>query len=57
MGLVKVIQISDIQDYKELRCPDCGGEMSFQGYRALFPECIECGRISHIDKCHVEPED
>ncbi len=35
----------------ELGCPECGGEMKFNGYRPLFPECEECGKTFHIDEC------
>jgi len=37
-------------------CPECGGEMSFNGYRPLFPECRECGAKKHIDKCRIEED-
>ncbi|MFB6208574.1 MAG: hypothetical protein ABEJ56_00370 [Candidatus Nanohaloarchaea archaeon] len=40
-----------MEESKILKCPECGGEMSFQGYRALFPECLECGETSFIGKC------
>ncbi|MFB6245402.1 MAG: hypothetical protein ABEJ03_03585 [Candidatus Nanohaloarchaea archaeon] len=35
-------------------CPDCGGEMEYQGYRMLFLTCIECGETFHIDECETE---
>jgi len=35
----------------ELICPECGGEMSFNGYRPLFPECRECGEKVYIEEC------
>jgi uncharacterized protein (DUF983 family) len=35
-------------------CPNCGGEMSYQGYRQLFPTCNDCGESFHIDECEKE---
>lgn len=39
-----------------LTCPECGGEMSFNGYRPLFPECRECGETIHIDECKAKED-
>lgn len=33
------------------RCPDCGSEMGFEGYRPLFPTCGECGKSFHLEEC------
>lgn len=35
----------------KLECPECGGEMEWNGYRPLFPVCSECGKVSHVDEC------
>ncbi|WEL23291.1 hypothetical protein HBNXNv_0436 [Candidatus Nanohalovita haloferacivicina] len=35
----------------DLKCPECGGEMSFQGYRPLFPKCTSCEKNFHVDDC------
>lgn len=42
----------------KLKCPECGGEMNFEGYRPLFPTCTECGESFHIEECQkVEDEE
>ena len=38
----------------KLKCPECGGEMSFEGYRPLFPKCLECGENFHVEECIEE---
>lgn len=38
----------------KFRCPDCGGEMAFEGYRQLFPTCTECGETFYIEDCERE---
>jgi endogenous inhibitor of DNA gyrase (YacG/DUF329 family) len=35
----------------KLECPECGGEMEWQGYRPLFPTCSDCGKSFHVDDC------
>ncbi|WP_256727648.1 hypothetical protein [Candidatus Nanohalobium constans] len=35
----------------KLKCPECGGQMTFKGYRPLFPECTECGKNFHVKDC------
>gem|GEM_PF-1613353 len=36
---------------EKVHCPECGGEMSFDGYRALFPSCVKCGETFHYEEC------
>jgi uncharacterized protein (DUF983 family) len=38
----------------KLKCPECGGDMTFNGYRPLFPECTECGENFHVEDCVEE---
>ncbi len=40
----------------KIRCPECGGEMSWEGYRPLFATCTECGESFHVDECEVSGE-
>ncbi|MFB6242105.1 MAG: hypothetical protein ABEJ36_04900 [Candidatus Nanosalina sp.] len=35
----------------KLNCPECGGEMEWEGYRPLFPTCSECGESFHVNLC------
>ncbi|MFB6292185.1 MAG: hypothetical protein ABEI58_02215 [Candidatus Nanohaloarchaea archaeon] len=39
-----------------VRCPECGGEMVWNGYRPLFPACPDCGRSFHVDDCELEED-
>lgn len=32
-------------------CPECGGEMYWNGYRPLFPTCEDCGKTFYLDDC------
>jgi len=38
----------------KLECPECGGDMMFEGYRPLFPTCEECGENFYIEDCKRE---
>jgi len=39
------------EDSIKLKCPECDGEMSFEGYRPLFPTCTDCGENFHVKDC------
>ena len=36
---------------ERLSCPECGGEMQWEGYRPLFPTCSDCRETFHIEDC------
>jgi uncharacterized protein (DUF983 family) len=40
-----------MSDGGNVYCPECGGEMSFDGYRPLFPSCVKCGETFHYEEC------
>jgi uncharacterized protein (DUF983 family) len=39
---------------RKLLCPECGGRMSFEGYRPLFPVCLDCGENFYYEECLEE---